>query len=60
MYLSSPLEYLGFAADTISFLHSYVMMKRSEIRERFGIDGDGMGDCCTAYWCVTTPLLPRI
>ena len=29
---------------------SYVMMKRSEIREKFGIDGDGMSDCCVTYW----------
>jgi hypothetical protein len=26
------------------------MMKRSEIREKFGIDGDGTSDCCVSYW----------
>ncbi|KAL1859840.1 hypothetical protein VTK73DRAFT_7430 [Phialemonium thermophilum] len=29
----------------------YAMVKRGEIRERFGIQGGGTGDCCTAYWC---------
>lgn len=29
----------------------YTMLKRTEIRERFGIPGSGFGDCCTAYWC---------
>ena len=32
-------------------LSRYAMMKRTEIRERFGIKGDGCGDCCSAYWC---------
>ncbi|KAL8392342.1 hypothetical protein RB595_002510 [Gaeumannomyces hyphopodioides] len=29
----------------------YAMIKRVEIRERFGIKGSGFGDCCAAYWC---------
>ncbi|KAI4595814.1 hypothetical protein KJ359_006451 [Pestalotiopsis sp. 9143b] len=29
----------------------YTMLKRTEIRERFGIPGSGFGDCCTAFWC---------
>ncbi|KAK8075713.1 plac8 family [Apiospora hydei] len=29
----------------------YSMLKRTEIRERFGIPGSGFGDCCTSYWC---------
>jgi len=36
---------------------SYAMMKRGEIREKFGIEGDGMGDCCTAYWCPCCTLI---
>ena len=31
--------------------HSYAMLKRGEIRERFGIEGSGLSDCCTTYWC---------
>ncbi|KAI5925186.1 PLAC8-domain-containing protein [Camillea tinctor] len=29
----------------------FSMIKRTEIRERFGIPGSGWGDCCTAFWC---------
>ncbi|KAI1439739.1 PLAC8-domain-containing protein [Annulohypoxylon stygium] len=29
----------------------FSMMKRTEIRERFGIPGSGCGDCCAAFWC---------
>ncbi|KAL8333562.1 hypothetical protein RB593_003314 [Gaeumannomyces tritici] len=29
----------------------YAMIKRVEVRERFGIKGSGFGDCCAAYWC---------
>ncbi|KAI1868539.1 uncharacterized protein JN550_006455 [Neoarthrinium moseri] len=29
----------------------YTMLKRGEIRERFGIPGSGFGDCCVTYWC---------
>lgn len=29
----------------------YAMMKRTEIRDRFGIPGSAFGDCCTSYWC---------
>ncbi|TPX15329.1 uncharacterized protein E0L32_004606 [Thyridium curvatum] len=37
----------------------YAMMKRSEIRERFGIDGSGFGDCCTTYWCPCCALIQQ-
>lgn len=33
------------------------MLKRSEIRERYGIKGDGTGDCCAAYWCACCTLI---
>ncbi|KAH6665340.1 PLAC8 family protein [Plectosphaerella plurivora] len=36
-----------------------VMMKRGEIRERFGIKGGGAGDCCTAYWCPCCALIQQ-
>ncbi|CAI4219267.1 unnamed protein product [Parascedosporium putredinis] len=29
----------------------WTMMKRKEIRIKYGIKGGAMGDCCTAYWC---------
>lgn len=29
----------------------YSMIKRGDIRQRFGIPGSGCGDCCTAFWC---------
>ncbi len=35
------------------------MMKRSEIRERFGIEGSGMDDCCIAYWCGCCALIQQ-
>lgn len=31
--------------------HSYSMLKRSEIRERYNIQGSGFNDCCVSYWC---------
>ena len=34
-------------------------MKRSEIREKFGIEGDGMGDCCATYWCACCALIQQ-
>jgi Cys-rich protein (TIGR01571 family) len=37
----------------------YAMMKRTEIRERFGIRGSGSGDCCTAYWCPCCVLIQQ-
>jgi len=27
------------------------MMKRTEVRQAYGIKGSATGDCCTAYWC---------
>jgi hypothetical protein len=27
------------------------MIKRGEIRERYGIKGSGTSDCCNSYWC---------
>ena len=35
------------------------MIKRGEIRERFGIKGDGMGDCCSAYWCACCAVIQQ-
>lgn len=35
------------------------MMKRGEIRERFGIQGSGMGDCCVSYWCLCCALIQQ-
>lgn len=29
----------------------YAMLKRSEIRERYQIEGSGFDDCCVSYWC---------
>ncbi|KAF5027767.1 hypothetical protein F66182_145 [Fusarium sp. NRRL 66182] len=37
----------------------YSMMKRGEIRERFGIQGSGMGDCCVSYWCLCCALIQQ-
>ncbi|KAL5611584.1 uncharacterized protein BROUX77_001740 [Berkeleyomyces rouxiae] len=30
----------------------YAMMKRTELRERYGIEGSAMNDCCATYWCM--------
>ncbi|KAM0365532.1 hypothetical protein ACHAO7_007204 [Fusarium culmorum] len=35
------------------------MMKRGEIRERFGIKGSGMSDCCVSYWCLCCALIQQ-
>ena len=35
------------------------MMKRSEIRDRFGIEGSDFGDCCVAYWCTCCGLIQQ-
>ncbi|KAL0934844.1 Cell number regulator 11 [Colletotrichum truncatum] len=37
----------------------YTMMKRGEIRERFGIKGSGFSDCCTSYWCGCCALIQQ-
>lgn len=37
----------------------YIMMKRSEIRERFNISGDGTSDCCSTYWCPCCSLIQQ-
>ena len=29
----------------------WTMKQRGEIREKYGIEGSGCGDCCTAFWC---------
>lgn len=33
------------------------MTKRTEIREKYGIKGDGTSDCCAAYWCACCTLI---
>lgn len=37
----------------------YIMMKRSEIRETFGMQGDGTSDCCVTYWCPCCALIQQ-
>ncbi|KAH6884982.1 PLAC8 family-domain-containing protein [Thelonectria olida] len=37
----------------------YAMMKRSEIRKRFGINGSGTNDCCASYWCSCCTLIQQ-
>jgi Cys-rich protein (TIGR01571 family) len=37
----------------------WVMMKRGEIRERYGIKGSGMDDCCASYWCSCCSLIQQ-
>ncbi|KAI1029534.1 hypothetical protein LB504_010647 [Fusarium proliferatum] len=37
----------------------YNMMKRREIREKYGIEGSGMGDCCTSFWCLCCALVQQ-
>ncbi|KAF4806342.1 Cell number regulator 11 [Colletotrichum siamense] len=39
------------ALGSIGFGWLYLMSKRTDIRQQFGIDGSECGDCCTAYWC---------
>lgn len=35
------------------------MIRRGEIRERFGIKGSGCGDYCTTYWCLCCALIQQ-
>jgi hypothetical protein len=35
------------------------MMKRGEVRERFGIKGSAMNDCCVSYWCGCCALIQQ-
>ncbi|KAI0172223.1 PLAC8-domain-containing protein [Hypoxylon sp. FL1284] len=37
----------------------YGMMKRSEIRERYQIEGSGCNDCCVSYWCPCCALIQQ-
>lgn len=34
-------------------------MKRGEIREKFGIEGSGCGDCCVSMWCPCCALIQQ-
>ncbi|KAK1853983.1 PLAC8 family protein [Colletotrichum chrysophilum] len=50
----SPLNgecFMISALGSIGFGWLYLMSKRTDIRQQFGIDGSECGDCCTAYWC---------
>jgi len=29
----------------------FQMLQRGEIRSRYGINGDGLQDCCATFWC---------
>ncbi|ODA80536.1 hypothetical protein RJ55_03495 [Drechmeria coniospora] len=37
----------------------YNLLQRSEIREKYGIQGSGLGDCCTSYWCLCCALIQQ-
>ncbi|KAI1369622.1 PLAC8 family-domain-containing protein [Xylaria arbuscula] len=37
----------------------YAMLKRGEIRERYGIQGSGCGDCCVSFWCSCCALIQQ-
>ncbi|KAI1386779.1 PLAC8-domain-containing protein [Hypoxylon trugodes] len=37
----------------------YGMMKRSEIRERYKIEGSGCNDCCVSFWCSCCALIQQ-
>ncbi|KAI1276767.1 PLAC8 family-domain-containing protein [Xylaria sp. FL0933] len=37
----------------------YAMLKRGEIRERYGIEGSGCGDCCVSFWCSCCALIQQ-
>ncbi|KAK5628349.1 hypothetical protein RRF57_004064 [Xylaria bambusicola] len=40
-------------------IDSYAMIKRGEIRERYGIKGSGYGDCCVSFWCSCCALIQQ-
>eukprot|EP00239_Pterosperma_sp_CCMP1384_P005928 CAMPEP_0197855524 /NCGR_PEP_ID=MMETSP1438-20131217/26798_1 /TAXON_ID=1461541 /ORGANISM="Pterosperma sp., Strain CCMP1384" /LENGTH=125 /DNA_ID=CAMNT_0043470669 /DNA_START=242 /DNA_END=619 /DNA_ORIENTATION=+ len=42
---------LGPLAALVHFGSCYAYQYRTAIRERYGIPGGGVGDCCTHYWC---------
>ncbi|KAI1155204.1 PLAC8 family-domain-containing protein [Nemania diffusa] len=37
----------------------YAMVKRGEIRERYGIKGNGCDDCCVSFWCTCSALIQQ-
>ncbi|KAI3337741.1 PLAC8 family-domain-containing protein [Ustulina deusta] len=37
----------------------YAMVKRTEIRERYGIQGSGCNDCCVSFWCSCCALIQQ-
>lgn len=44
----------------MSLIHNSLnTMKRGEIREKFGIEGSSMGDCCASYWCLCCALIQQ-
>lgn len=42
---------LYYLTAQVGFHWVLLMIRRGEIRNRFGIEGSGCGDCCTSYWC---------
>ncbi|KAI1184793.1 PLAC8 family-domain-containing protein [Nemania serpens] len=37
----------------------YAMIKRGEIRERYGIKASGCDDCCVSFWCSCCALIQQ-
>ena len=35
------------------------MVKRGDIRERYGIEGNGFDDCCVSFWCCCCALVQQ-
>lgn len=58
---SQPMGQRGKAAGEYAYkvIHSYNMIKRTDIRETYGIQGSGCGDCCTSYWCLCCALVQQ-
>lgn len=42
---------LYYLTAQVGFHWVLLMIRRGEIRQRFGIEGSGVSDCCSSYWC---------
>lgn len=51
LFLSGKLSYSGEDTAMSNVSCRWTMQQRTKIRERYGIKGSTVNDCCVAYWC---------
>ena len=47
--VTPPLAFIDLKLTCVG--DRWTMKQRGQVREKYGIEGSGCGDCCTAFWC---------